>query len=100
MRCQEIDETLFNALYQYRESEYEWVTHEAVITKDEVAIAIMGHRQIGTPEKPANPANPGQEKAWGTSGTREKPTGLGIVNLRTREQQTILTLLSVPMVQG
>ena len=32
----------------YPESEYEWVTHEAVISKDEVAIAIMGHRKIGT----------------------------------------------------
>ena len=30
----------------YPESEYEWVTHEAVISKDEVAIAIMGHRRI------------------------------------------------------
>jgi oligogalacturonide lyase len=69
----------------YPESEYEWVTHEAVITRDEVAIAIMGHRQIGTPAKPVDPANPGQETAWGPSGTREKPTGLGIVNLRTRE---------------
>ena len=59
------------------ESEYEWVTHEAVITKDEVAIAIMGHRKIGTPELPADPANPGQEVGWGPSGTREKPTGLG-----------------------
>ena len=69
----------------YPESEYEWITHEAVITKDEVAIAIMGHRKIGTPEQPADPKNPGQEVAWGLSGTREKPTGLGIVNLRTRE---------------
>jgi len=69
----------------YPESEYEWVTHEAVITKDEVAIAIMGHRKIGIPEKPVDPANPGQETAWGPSGTREKPTGLAIVNLRTRE---------------
>jgi oligogalacturonide lyase len=69
----------------YPESEYEWVTHEAVITKDEVAIAIMGHRKISTPEQPSDPANPGQEVAWGPSGTREKPTGLGIVNLRTRE---------------
>jgi len=69
----------------YPESEYEWVTHEAIITKDEVAIAIMGHRKIGTPEQPTDPANPGQEVAWGPSGTREKPTGLGIVNLRTRE---------------
>jgi oligogalacturonide lyase len=69
----------------YPESEYEWVTHEAVISKDEVAIAIMGHRKIDTPEQPADPKNPGQETAWGPSGTREKPTGLGIVNLRTRE---------------
>jgi len=69
----------------YPEAPHEWVTHEAVITRDEVAIAIMGHRQIGIPEKPVDPANPGQETAWGPSGTREKPTGLGIVNLRTRE---------------
>lgn len=69
----------------YPESEHEWVTHEAVITRDEVAIAIMGHRKVGTPEQPADPASPGQEVGWGPSGTREKPTGLGIVNLRTRE---------------
>lgn len=69
----------------YPESEYEWVTHEAIITKDEVAIAIMGHRRVGTPQQTADPQNPGQEVDWGPSGTREKPTGLGIVNLRTRE---------------
>lgn len=69
----------------YPESEYEWVTHEAIISPDEVAIAIMGHRKIGTPELKPDPANPGQEPGWGPSGTREKPTGLGIVNLRTRE---------------
>jgi oligogalacturonide lyase len=74
----------------YPESEYEWVTHEAVITKDEVAMAIMGHRKItGTGKVAAgtawNGVNPGQETAWGPSGTREKPTGLAIVNLRTRE---------------
>ncbi len=77
----------------YPEAEYEWVTHEAVITKDEVAIAIMGHRPVGTGrqkdtgddvQKP-DPANPGQEPDWGISGTREKPTGLGIVNMRTGE---------------
>ena len=75
----------------YPESEYEWVTHEAVISPDEVAIAIMGHRKIknapgdsiqGTGVKGANP---GQESAWGPSGTREKPTGLGIVNINTHE---------------
>jgi oligogalacturonide lyase len=69
----------------YPESEYEWVTHEAIISKDEVALAIMGHRKIGIPELPSDPQNPGQEVGWGPSGTREKPTGLGIVNLRTRE---------------
>jgi oligogalacturonide lyase len=75
----------------YPESEYEWVTHEAVISKDEVAIAIMGHRKIPGTNKnaeagtPVSGANPGQETAWGPSGTREKPTGLAIVNLRTRE---------------
>ena len=77
----------------YPESEYEWVTHEAVIGKDEVAIAIMGHRKIPGTNKTVlegtavSGANPGQESAWGPSGTREKPTGLAIVNLRTREMK-------------
>lgn len=31
----------------------------------------MGHRKIGTPEQKADPSNPGQETAWGPSGTRE-----------------------------
>jgi oligogalacturonide lyase len=74
----------------YPESEYEWVTHEAVITKDEVAFAIMGHRKIAGVDSTGTEvsgANPGQDPAWGPSGTREKPTGLGIVNLRTREMR-------------
>ena len=80
----------------YPEADYEWVTHEAVISKDEVAMAIMGHRPIDieneAPVEVANnfkgirdPVNPGQESNWGPSGTREKPTGIAIVNLRTRE---------------
>lgn len=75
----------------YRESDHEWVTHEAIISQDEVAVAIMGHRKIpGTnlvqaPGTAVSGANPGQEVEWGPSGTREKPTGLAIVNLRTRE---------------
>ncbi|HEV7330962.1 MAG TPA: hypothetical protein VGN63_07990 [Flavisolibacter sp.] len=72
----------------YPEADYEWVTHEAVISKDEVAFAIMGHRRIAgvdTTGTAVSGANPGQEAAWGPSGTREKPTGLGIVNLRTRQ---------------
>jgi oligogalacturonide lyase len=79
----------------YPEASYEWVTHEAVIGKDEVAMAIMGHRKVDIQkENPVeetdskevkNPENPGQESNWGATGTREKPTGLAIVNLRTRE---------------
>ncbi|MFG6415523.1 hypothetical protein ACG02S_16635 [Roseateles sp. DC23W] len=76
----------------YPEAPYEWVTHEAVISKDEVALAIMGHRAIPGVQDPARApgtdvggANPGQDASWGNSGTREKPTGLAIVNLRTRE---------------
>jgi oligogalacturonide lyase len=56
----------------------------------------MGHRKIpGTISGIAAPgtdvggANPGQDVAWGPSGTREKPTGLGIVNLRTKEMTII-----------
>src|SRR5690606_30485083 len=32
----------------YPEAPYDWVTHEAVIGPDEVAIAILGHRDPGT----------------------------------------------------
>lgn len=75
----------------YPEAPYEWITHEAVISPDEVAFAIMGHRKIPNTSAEAKPgtdvkgANPGQEAEWGPSGTREKPTGLGIVNINTRE---------------
>jgi oligogalacturonide lyase len=76
----------------YPESPHEWVTHEAVITPTEVAIAIMGHRAIpgvasqNYPEPTGvNGANPGQEPEWGPSGTRAKPTGLGIVDINTQE---------------
>ncbi|TYQ20194.1 UNVERIFIED_ORG: oligogalacturonide lyase [Zoogloea ramigera] len=78
----------------YPEASYEWVTHEAVISKDEVAMAIMGHRPIPGAEGPSGVAapatgvygaNPGQDDGWGATGTREKPSGLAIVNLRTRE---------------
>ena len=75
----------------YPEPETDWVTHEVVISRDEVAFAIMGHRKIRGGTKDIGEAtavggvNPGQEPEWGPSGTRERPTGLGIVNLRTRE---------------
>ena len=59
----------------YPEAPYEWVTHEAIITKDEVAMALMGHREVGVNDD------------WGISGSREHPTGLAIVNLRTRHMR-------------
>ena len=59
----------------FPESPFDWVTHEAIITRDEVAVAVMGHRP------------PGTNDAWGPAGTREHPTGMFIVNLRTREIQ-------------
>jgi oligogalacturonide lyase len=62
----------------YPEGPYEWITHEAVISKDEVAIAILGHRDIAR-------ATPDSD--WGIAGTFEHPTGVGIVNLRTREMR-------------
>jgi oligogalacturonide lyase len=57
----------------YKEADYEWITHEAVITKDEVAIALMGHVQ-----RPNAAAGP-----YAEAGMRTHPTGLGVVNLRT-----------------
>jgi oligogalacturonide lyase len=50
-----------------------------VITKDEVAIAIIAHRKVGVPAT----------DPWGPSGTAEHPSGVGIVNLRTREMRII-----------
>jgi hypothetical protein len=34
-------------------------------------------------------ANPGQDDGWGQTGTREKPSGLAIVNLRTRQMKIV-----------
>lgn len=75
----------------YPEASYEWITHEAVIGPDEVAIAMLGHRKIvkDTVGLKPDPANPGQETGWGVCGTREKPTGLGIVNIRTGEMMIV-----------
>lgn len=75
----------------YPEASYEWITHEAVIGPDEVAIAMLGHRKIvnDTAGLKPDPANPGQEAGWGDCGTREKPTGLGIVNIRTGEMMIV-----------
>ena len=67
----------------YPEAPYEWITHEAVITKDEVAIAILGHRRS------KGGAEVGQEPGWGPAGFQDHPTGVGIVNLRTREMRIV-----------
>ena len=57
------------------EAPYDWVTHEAAFNADEVAIAILAHRR------------PGVNDAWGNSSTAEYPTGLAIVNLRTKQMR-------------
>ncbi len=58
----------------YPEAPYEWITHEAVISRDEVAIAILSYSGEGV---------------WGTAGTDEHPSGVGIVNLRTRKMRIV-----------
>ncbi|MEY2878780.1 MAG: hypothetical protein RLZZ15_1160 [Verrucomicrobiota bacterium] len=88
----------------YPEADYEWVTHEAIITRDEVAIALIALRR---PTFPGAPAEPPRERpagaapragrggntegdptqSWGPAGTGDHPTGLAIVNLRTREMR-------------
>ncbi len=80
----------------YPESSFDWVTHEAIISPDEVGIAILGHRKIKTEADTLNHKgtdpygiNPGQEDGWGNCGTREKPTGFGVVNINTREMKII-----------
>ena len=70
----------------YRETEHNWVTHEAVISEDELVIALIGHRPINLKGGEAE----GLESfafsdEWGPSGTKEYPTGIAVVNMRTRE---------------
>lgn len=62
----------------YPEAPYEWITHEVVIGKDEVAFNIIGHRGI----EQATP-----DSDWGIAGTYAHPTGVAVVNLRTREMR-------------
>ena len=71
----------------YRETESDWVTHEAVISEDEVALAIIGHRPIQTNVKKNIDGLEAfaMSNDWGPAGTKEHPTGIAVVNLRTRE---------------
>ena len=73
----------------FPEAPFDWITHEAVITKDEVAIAILAHRKISIDGKPSSGEGAGEQASWGPSGTGEHPTGLAVVNLRTREMRII-----------
>lgn len=51
----------------YVETPDEWITHEAVVTRDEVIFAVMGHLPR----------------------LRKKPTGLAVINLRSDEMKII-----------
>ena len=53
----------------YPEASYDWITHEAIITKDEVAIAILAHRRPGVPETDpwASRARASIRQAWASS---------------------------------
>jgi len=62
----------------FPEASFDWITHEAFISTNEVAIAILGHRSI---------ASATTNSDWGAAGTMEHPTGVGIVNLQTREMR-------------
>jgi oligogalacturonide lyase len=80
----------------FPEQLFDWVTHEAVITKDEVAIAILGLRKPIFEGAPPAPGLPGRENspmppsmAQNPSGGDDHPTGVGIVNLRTREMRIV-----------
>lgn len=64
----------------YRETEYDWVTHEAVISEDELVVALIGHRPIAQDERVTDTVND-----WGPAGTKEYPTGIAVVNMRTRQ---------------
>ena len=71
----------------YRETEHDWVTHEAVISEDELVIAIIGHRPINKGEQKtiAGLESFATSDDGGPSGTKEYPTGIAVVNMRTRE---------------
>jgi oligogalacturonide lyase len=73
----------------YPEADYEWITHEAVITKDEVAIAIIALRKPRIEGQPVDANAPVPPSSWGPAGGGDKPTGVGIVNLRTREMRIV-----------
>ena len=71
----------------YPEAPYEWITHEAVITQDEVAVAIL---YLHAPGAPMGGRGRGQGMpSWGIPADDAHPTGVGIVNLRTHEMRIV-----------
>jgi len=66
----------------YAEQSFEWITHEAVITKDEVAIAMICMNR--RPPAAAGATDEPRVSPWGPAGSPDHPSGVGIVNLRTR----------------
>jgi oligogalacturonide lyase len=111
----------------YPESGFEWITHEAVITQDEVAIAMLylrtplggngrggrggaaaanggngngngnrgnaagaaGAAKAGKNGPPQTPTAPDAAELAAQTGMDGHPTGVGIVNLRTREMRIV-----------
>jgi oligogalacturonide lyase len=91
----------------YPEAPYDWITHETVITKDEVAFAMLYLRSPlggrgrgpgggaanqkggGEPKAPPAPLPPEQAAILDQTGMDGHPTGVGIVNLRTREMRIV-----------
>jgi oligogalacturonide lyase len=74
----------------FPEAPWDWVTHEAIVSKDYVAVAILAHRPIPSLDgKQGQNEGPGQQLEWGPSGTGDRPTGLAMVNLRTRDLRIV-----------
>jgi len=72
----------------FPEAPWDWVTHEAIVSKDYVAVAVLAHRRIPAFDgKHVEAEGPGQQAEWGPSGTGERMTGLAMINLRTREMR-------------
>ncbi len=73
----------------FPEAPYDWVTHEAIVSKDYVAVAILAHRKIRGDGQHSEDEGPGQQAEWGPSGTGDHPTGLAMINLRTRDLRIV-----------
>jgi len=66
----------------YPESEYEWVTHESVFSKDEIVFAIMGDKNADYDFETRSFKDASD---WGPAAIRIKPNGMAVLNMRTNE---------------